>query len=35
MPAYTSVPGARIGLLTAGVPAYCFGSFDDRVAPTR
>jgi hypothetical protein len=35
MPAYTSVPGAAIGLLTAGVPAYCFGSFNDRVSPTR
>lgn len=35
MPAYTSLPGAKIGLLTSGLPAYCFGGFADNVSPTR
>ena len=35
MPAYNGNPGATHNLLQSGVPAYCFGSFNDRVSPTR
>lgn len=35
MPAYTSSPFANVSMLTPGTPFYVWGSFNDRVAPTR
>lgn len=35
MPPYNSAPGNPQSLLTSGVPAYCFGSFNDRVDNTK